>query len=146
MKFFLDECVPRKVAVLLRGKGHWARTVSEARRFSLGDDLQMGYADSIDATFLSGDVNYYNGRRKRREVFGCHVLLECPKVRMVRLVDTYLADLLRVIAKVGEGMYRISEEDGVTVGKPGRYPKRRWTKAVKREPKRKRGKRTGKHR
>ena len=113
MRFVCDNDVDAEVAARLRKLGHEAWTVERAGLGAAADDEVTTYAQSRHAVLLTHDVEF--SQRRRRNVIGQHVWLDCLEWDAAELLVAHLADIEPILKRYPDLWIRLSKGAGVTL-------------------------------
>lgn len=106
MRFFADQNVDADVVSALTKAGHQAWTADQAGLTLDADDELTAYAHDRNAVLLTHDREF--SQRRRENVIGRHVWLDCDELDAPDLLMRYLEDLLPVFEHHEHVMVRVA--------------------------------------
>lgn len=118
MRFLLDHDVDARIVGLLVRRGHEAWTAHQANLDTAADDSLTVYADDKRAVLVTHDKEF--SQRRRKNVIGMHLQLQCEEPDAIGLVDAHLDQIVAHLGHAKGDMF-------ITVSAAGVQTTQVWT-------------------
>jgi predicted nuclease of predicted toxin-antitoxin system len=106
MRFFLDQNVDARVGAMLRAEGHHVWSAHDAGMSDNGDDELTVYAVDRRAVLVTHDREF--SRRRRANVIGRRLWLDCPEPDASELLKAHLPNVVGQLRSGSDLFLRLS--------------------------------------